>query len=127
MSERDLRKAVGYLETASLIGNVIDVDTIYKVSNMAHPDEIIRLLNLALKGNFFGCLEMLDILLIEKGYSSLDIVNQMMKEVMNLNIKDRMKVDIIDEIGNTDFYINEGASENIQMKALITRIIKIGE
>jgi replication factor C small subunit len=126
ISENDMRKAINSLETASLMGKNISIETIYKCSGMAHPDEIIRLLTLALKGNFKGSLAMLDILLIEQGYSSLDIINQIFREVINLNIIDKMKIDIINIIGDVEFRISEGANERIQMKYLIANLIKIG-
>lgn len=127
ISDRDMRKAVGCLETAALMGNEIDVDIIYKTSGLAHPIEIIELINLALKNNFMGCLNRLDMLLIDQGFNSLDILKQMFKEVMNLNIKDKMKIDIFEKIGETDFRISEGSDEMIQMKAMICQIMKIGE
>lgn len=127
VAERDMRKAINCLEISSLINKNITVDSVYKSSGLAHPDNIIKLLHFALKGNFMECLNYLDILMIDQGLSSFDILKQMFNEVLNLNISDKMKIDIFEKIGDVDFRISEGSNELIQMKYLITQIIKIGE
>lgn len=126
VAETDMRRAINCLEISSLMSKDITVDSIYKSSGLAHPDEIKELLNLSLKGSFIGGLNRLDTLLIEQGLSGLDILKQLFKETMSLVIEDKMKIDIIEKIGDCDFRISEGSDEMIQMKFLITQIIKIG-
>lgn len=126
IAEGDMRRAINCLETASLMDKDITIDGIYKSSGLIHPQEIIDLINLSLKGNFIGSVNRLDTLLIEQGLSGLDIIKQMFRETMNLPVPDKMKIELIDKIGEVDFRISEGANEMIQMKYLITQIIKIG-
>ncbi len=133
ISEGDLRKAVQCLETSSLVGNVcngkkiINIYSVYKSSGLAHPKYIRELIEIALKGNFVSAVDRLDILIIEEGLNGIDIIKQMFKEIMELNIVDGMKIDLVDRLGECDFRISEGANERIQMKWLITQIIKIGK
>ncbi len=127
VSNMDLRKAVNSLEMASLINKTLTVESIFKSSGLVHPTEIIELITFALKGNFKACLNKLDELIIGQGFSSIDILRQLFTEVLNLNINDRMKVDIIDKIGECDFRVNEGSDEMIQMKSLMAQIIKLAE
>ena len=126
VAEGDLRKAINALEISSLMGKTVNIDSVYKSSGFTQPENIVELIKLSLKGNFLGAANRLDILLLEDGLSSLDIIKQMFKETMKLNIDDKLKVDIIDKIGEIDFRISEGADEMIQMKVLITQLIKIG-
>jgi len=126
VADGDMRKAVSVLEVLSLIDGNVNIDDVYKVSVLAHPDEIVRLLKVCLVGEIYKSFDLLDVMLYEKGLSGLDLLGQMFKETMNLNIDDRMKIDIIDKIGECDFRISEGAEELIQMKWLLVNIMKIG-
>lgn len=126
ISEGDMRKAIGCLEVASLLGSSITIESVYKSSGLAHPKYIKQLIEISLKGSFINASELLDVLLIEDGLNSLDIIKQMFKEVMNLNITEKMKIDIIDKIGETDFRISEGADERLQMKAMLASMKRIG-
>lgn len=128
VSEGDLRKAIGLLDS-SYISNTkndyIHVSDIYEISNIVHPHIIKDIVTKALKGEFFGALVIVEKLWLD-GLVVSDIMKGMMNEVMDMNIEDRMKVDIVERIGETDFRINEGANELIQMKWLIASIAKIG-
>jgi replication factor C small subunit len=125
VAEGDMRKAVNVLETAYLMGNNITLDSIYKSTGAAHPEEVIDFIRSALMGER-SAFDLLDIMLYEKGLSGIDILKSMFKEVMNMNIRDKQLVDIIDIIGDCDFRLSEGADEAIQMKWLIARIMKVG-
>lgn len=127
VAEWDMRKAVQSLETASLIGKEITVDSIYRSSGLAHPKDIKELIELSLKGKFELAAEKLDILTIEEGLSGVDIINQIYKEAMRLNIESKMKVDLVDAIGEIDFRVSEGANERLQLRVLISKIIGIGK
>ena len=126
ISEGDLRKALGCLETSGLGVTDITIDNVYKSSGLAHPKYIRDLIESALKQNFFTAINLLDILLIEEGINSLDIIKQMFKEVMVMNMTDKMKIKIIDSIGECDFRISDGADERIQMHGLLASLMSIG-
>ncbi len=125
VSEGDMRKAVNSLETAYLMGNIITVDSVYKSTGLAHPEVIIEFIKSALKGEKIA-FDMLDMIMYELGLAGIDILKQMFKEAMNMNIGDKNRVDLVDIIGECDFRIAEGANEGIQMKWLISKMMKIG-
>lgn len=125
VAEGDMRKAVNSLETASLMGNIITVDSVYKSTGLAHPEVIIEFIKSALVGEKIA-FDMLDIIMYEIGLAGIDVLKQMFKEAMNMNIGDKIRVDLIDSIGECDFRIAEGANEGIQMKWLIAKMMKIG-
>ena len=127
ISDFDMRTAINALQTASLMSKEIKVESIYKSSGMAHPQHIRDLINISLKGNFLSAINKLDILVFEEGLSGIDIVKQMFKETMILDIPDIRKIDIIEKLGECDFRIAEGSNELIQLKCLITQLIRIGK
>lgn len=127
VAEFDMRKAINALQTASMMNRSITVENIYKSSGITHPEHIRSFIETSLEGDFISSLEKLDIMMILEGLDALDILNQMMKEVMIINVPDKNKLDIIDSIGECDFRISDGANPRIQMKSLIAKLVNIGK
>lgn len=124
-SEGDMRKSIGILEAASLSSDMIKVCDIYDIVGMVEPGIVKSIIVKALSRDFFGALTIIEKLVLD-GLSSYDILKGMMKEVMDLGISDKMKVDIVDRIGEADFRISEGANEMIQMKWLVASMVRLG-
>ena len=121
-SEGDMRKAINILQGASLLGKEITKDTIFKVSSQATPQEVKKILELALSGKFTEARGyMLDVL-VNYGLSGEDILIQMHKEVQQMDIPDPKKLKIIDAISEFNFRIVEGANDLIQLDALLARL-----
>ena len=53
------------------------------------------------------------------GLSGLDIIKQIQKEIWNLDIADRAKVELVDKCGEIEFRMVEGADEFVQLEALL--------
>lgn len=127
VSEGDLRKAINILEIASLVvkDNIITLDSIYKSSGVVHPDIIIDFIKRGLLQDK-SAFDIIDTMLFELGLSYEDILKAMFRETLTLNIEDRMKVDLIDYIGECDFRISEGANERLQLRWLVAKMMKLG-
>ena len=65
VSNGDLRKAINTLQVAASNKKAVSEDAVYETSATAHPDEIRRLIETALKGDFLGARTILDDLLIQ--------------------------------------------------------------
>jgi len=126
ISEGDMRKAINALQGAATLGKHITADAIYKVSSRAKPEEIKKMIEFALKGNFLEAREKLDKVMLEYGMSGEDILLQTYKEITSLDIPDRTKVVLVDRIGEYNFRLVEGANERIQLEALLAQIMLIG-
>lgn len=122
VSEGDLRKAINVLQTAATVSKNIDDEVVYKVSSKARPDEIRKMVELALNNKFIEARELLYNLMIDWGMSGEDILIQMFREIPNLDIEERKKVSLVEAIGECDFRIVEGANERIQLSALLAKI-----
>ena len=127
VSEGDLRKAINVLQTAAAISKKIDDEIVYKVSSRARPEEVKKMMNLALEGKFSEARDLLYKLMVEWGMSGEDILNQMFREVGNLDIDEKKKVEIAEAIGETDFRIVEGANERIQLSSLLAKLSLLGK
>src|SRR3989454_1130845 len=127
VAEGDMRRAVNALQVAASLGSTIDGDALYKVSSTIRPEEVKKLIEKALEGEFLRAREVLDRLLIEYGLSGEDVIRQLHRTVFDLNIPDESKVRLLDRIGETDFRLTEGSSERIQIEALLAHFALIGQ
>ncbi|HLE96636.1 MAG TPA: replication factor C small subunit [Candidatus Thermoplasmatota archaeon] len=123
----DLRKAVNTLQLAAASGTKVDEDTVFVTTATARPEEIRAMLNLALEGSFMKARDKLDELLITYGLSGEDIVRQIHRSVFDLNVPDPIKVELVDKVGEADFRLVEGASERVQIEALLAHFSLTGK
>lgn len=129
VAQGDMRKAVNSLQAAAFIDTEkpISRETIYRTTATANPEEIKNLIETALRGNFRIARKELNRLLYEEGLSGEDIVGQIYRVVsemdnlmvLDLGLSERDIVALVDVIGETDFRLTEGASEKIQLEALL--------
>jgi replication factor C small subunit len=129
VAQGDMRKAVNSLQAAAYIDpeKPISRETIYRTTATANPEEIKHLIVTALLGNFRAARKELNRLLYEGGLSGEDIVGQIYRTisemdnrmVLDLGLSERRIVELIDIIGEIDFRLTEGASEKIQLEALL--------
>jgi len=119
----DMRKAINALQAAALLGDKVDEETIYTITSTARPEEIRELIRTALSGDFQKSRSMLDDLLISKGLSGEDVIVQIYRALLDMDIPDPEKVRLMDRIGEADFRMTEGANERIQLEALLAYFV----
>lgn len=128
VSAGDFRKAINALQGASAIAEVIDAEKIFQVTATAQPKEIAEILDTALKGNFVEAREKLSKLMLDYGMSGEDVVSQFFREIVSSNsINEKMKVLLVDKLGEIDFRLTEGANERIQLNAFLAYLSTIGK
>jgi len=124
VSEGDMRRAINLLQSVAALGKV-DEENVYSIASRARPQDIQNLIQLSLDGKFIDARNLTDRLMLNYGMSAEDILVQMSREVIILEIDNRTKIKIIDLIGESNFTIVEGANERIQLEALIARIMNL--
>ncbi|MDR2866447.1 MAG: replication factor C small subunit [Methanomassiliicoccaceae archaeon] len=122
----DLRRAVNSLQVAASTGRKIDIDTIYQTTGMAHPEEVMKMLEAALNGNFVAARDMLDEIMISYGLTGQDIIKQIHSSFFDMSIPDADKVRFVDRTGEIEFRIVEGSNERIQLEALLAYLVLVG-
>jgi replication factor C small subunit len=123
----DMRKAINILQACSSLNSKIDEETVYSVSSRARPEQVQEMILLAIGGKFLEARKKLDDLMYEYGMSGEDIIKQLFRETMDLSkeqLSDKDKIELVDIIGEYDFRIVEGASERIQIEALLAQFMK---
>jgi replication factor C small subunit len=126
LASGDLRRATNSLQVAAAVSSKIDADSLYKVASTARPEEVKRLLETALQGDFTKARDVLDEILIEYGLSGEDILRQIHRNVFDLSIPDDQKVRIVDHVGEAEFRLVEGSNERIQLESLLAHLALVG-
>ena len=122
----DMRKAVNSLQVAASLGDKVTIDVIYQTTGTARPEEVKKLLETALAGDFLAARNLLDELMINYGLSGEDIIKQVHSGMFSLSIPDIEKVKLIDRTGEIEFRIVEGSNERIQLEALLAYLVLVG-
>jgi len=123
----DMRKAVNALQVAASISTTIDEETLYKTASTARPEEVRKLIEVALAGDFLGARDALDHLLIEYGLSGEDILRQIHRTVFEVSLPDLYKVKLVDSVGEVEYRLVEGSNERIQLENLLARFVLFGQ
>lgn len=127
-SRGDLRKSINILQTAAASkGGYVDEETVFAVLGRVSPKEVKQMINLSLKGRFLEAREALRRLLLEEGLAGEDLLRQIYSEVLRLQIPDVWKVRLSETIGEIDYRMTQGANVEIQLGALLAKLVLAGE
>jgi replication factor C small subunit len=127
VSEGDLRQAINVLQAGATVGKKITEREVYQVSAKAHPADVKQMLELALAGKFEDARKKLFSMLINQGLSGEDILEEVSRDIFSLDLPERVKIGLMDKIGEFDFRLTEGATERIQLEAMLAHFCLVGE
>jgi replication factor C small subunit len=115
----DCRRLANLLQSASALGDAVTEETVFTLASHAKPEDIQKVLELALAGKFHESRSLLLDIMLRYGMSGLDVIKQLQPAVWKLSIPDRTKVQLIDRCGEIEFRMVEGADEYVQLEALL--------
>jgi replication factor C small subunit len=123
----DLRKATNILQVSASLGGKVDQEAVFESTENIRPSEIQDLLTTALKGNFMAARSRLDDLIARHGLSGEDIIAGIHRAVFELPVSEDSKIHLIDRVGEAEFRMVSGASERIQLEALLAHFVNEGK
>ncbi|MDD3174851.1 MAG: replication factor C small subunit [Candidatus Nanoarchaeia archaeon] len=119
----DCRRVENILQSAASLDKKIDEEVIFTLASLARPKEIKQLLEICVKGDFLGARKMLLDTMLEYGLSGTDVIVQLQKEIWNLDIDDKVKLQFVKDCGEGEFHLIEGADEFIQLESLLAGFV----
>jgi replication factor C small subunit len=126
LAQGDLRRATNALQVGAASGKPVDEEIVYQATASVHPEATQELLKSAIEGDFLRSRKLLDKMLVDEGLAGEDIIRAIHKGVFDLPIDDRRKIELVDKIGEIDFRMVEGATERIQLEALLAHFALVG-
>ena len=124
--EGDCRKLENILQSSAAIANHITEDLIHSMASVAKPKEIREVLELALSNKFIEARNKLLNLMLSYGLAGIDIIKQVQKEILELNIDNKAKMILIEKCGEIEFRMTEGSDEFVQLEALLSQFALAG-
>ena len=102
------------------------MDTVYEALGKVRPREVREMLEVALKGDIIGAREKLRVLMYQYGLSGVDVIKLLHREVLSsrspLRLNGLPLADLLVLIGDANYKIVEGADDEIQLMAVISKI-----
>ena len=123
VSEGDARKVNNILQSSAAISKDITEETIYSMASVAKPKEVDEVLKLALANKFVDARSKLMDIMLNYGLSGLDIIKQIQKEIINLDIDNEKKMLLMEKCGEIEFRMTEGSDEFIQLETLLAAFV----
>ncbi|MFW6230652.1 MAG: replication factor C small subunit [Nanoarchaeota archaeon] len=125
-SEGDCRRLKNLLQSSATLSATVDEETVYSLASVAKPEEIKKVLELAVSGKFSDARKMLLDVGLNFGLSGLDIIKQLQQNVLELDMPDKAKMKLIEKCAQAEFRMVEGSDEHIQLEALLAFAAQIG-
>lgn len=125
--EGDCRKLENILQSSAAITSHITEDIVHSMASIAKPEEIKEVLELALSNRFIEARNKLLELMLGYGLAGIDIIKQIQKETLELNIDNKSKMLLIEKCGEIEFRMTEGSDEFVQLEALLSQFVLVGD
>ncbi len=127
VSKGDCRKAENILQSSAAIAQTITDKLIYSIASQAIPEEVKKILEVAVSGNFLEARKQLLSAILENGLSGIDLIKQVQEKIWELNVSNNSKLEMIKLCGEIEFRLVEGSDEFIQMEALLSGIVLLAK
>lgn len=125
ISQGDLRKAITGLQVAAALQPKVTRDLIYETSATAPPEELQRYIASCRDDGFHAARRRLRELLDTYGLAGTDFVNQLHRELYNIDfLSENSKLELTEWMAEIDYRLVEGGGEQIQLDAMTARLVK---
>ena len=121
VSGGDCRRLENIMQSCAAMSKNITEDLIYSLASVAQPKEVKEILTLATENKFVEARDKLLDTMLNHSLSGLDIIKQIQKTILDLDINNRTKMELIEKCGEIEFRMTEGSDEFIQLECLLAQ------
>lgn len=128
LSDGDMRKAITLLQsTARMHGSSESTSSTDVIETAgALPDSVVETLYRAVQSNIFETMQQAVTDVVHAGYSAAQVLSQLHDMVLNRSdLTDLQKSRIFMEMAQTDFALNDGADEFLQLLNICATLLRI--
>ena len=121
----DMRRATNLLQLAGTHADSITAETIKEYATIPLRREVEGMLTAALAGNFGDARSRLYALFVERGASGEDLlkaIHSYLPDIPDAVLPPRDKVRLLEYLGEVDFRLAQGASDRIQLEAVLAHV-----
>ncbi len=125
VSEGDCRRLENILQSCAVLGKSVTPELVFSMASTAKPKEILDVLTIAAQGDFSLSRKKLLDLMLDYGLAGVDVIKQIQKEIWNMSIADRKKVQLVDKCGEVEFRMVEGSDEYLQLESFLAYVMLV--
>jgi replication factor C small subunit len=127
LAEGDLRKIANIVQScaAQKRKSAITEQAVFDVVSQARPEDVRKMLDLAICGDFAEARKRLTDMLLRQGLSGEDIIREMHKQVFNLDVSEQAKVALIEKTGEYEYRLSQGGTDMIQLESLLAQFMML--
>ncbi|MGC9345668.1 MAG: replication factor C small subunit [Candidatus Bathyarchaeales archaeon] len=122
----DLRRAINTLQAAASLDKPVDAKVVYSITGRANPADVQKMIETAMNGNFLEARKQLRDMIQKYGVAGSDIIRQIHTEIFRADMPEQWKIKLADIVGEIDYRLVEGADEEVQLSALLARLVEAG-
>ena len=123
----DLRRAINTLQSAASLSKPVDAKAIYSITGRASPLDVQKMIKVAMEGNFMEARKQLRDMIQKYGVAGSDVIRQIHTEIFRGEVPEPWKIQLADIVGEVDYRLVEGADEEIQLSALLAKLVEAGD
>ena len=124
-ADNDMRLAVNILQAVAVTSSVVDDKAVYSVASVLRNDEVKDILTIALSGKFMDARKKLYDIMFVRGVSGIEVIKAFHKVILDLDLDEKSRVRLIDRLGEYEFRIVEGGTEDLQIEAFLAQVASI--
>ena len=122
----DLRRAINNLQAAASLNKPIDGKVVYSIAGKANPADVRKLIETAMNGDFLEARKQLRNMIRKYGVAGSDVIRQIHTEIFRSDIPELWKIKLADVVGEIDYRLVQGSDEEVQLSALLARLVEAG-
>ena len=121
-AQGDMRGAINGLQAAAALEDSITEDDVYEITATVEPEELQQMVRKAVIGEFEEALDMLDDIVLGRGVAGGDIIDQIHNSIWQLDIDERVAMNVINRLAEAEYRIAEGCDERLQLQSVLASI-----
>lgn len=125
-AQGDMRQALNNLQSTYNGFGHVNNENVFKVCDEPHPLLVKDMLNQCVKEDIAKAYKIMAHLW-KLGYAPEDMIGNIFKVAKNLDIKEELKLEFVQEIGLTHLRIAEGVNSLLQLTGLLARLCKLSK
>jgi len=123
----DLRRAINTLQSAASLSKPIDAKIVYSITGRASPADVQKMIKVAIDGDFVEARKQLRDMIQKYGVSGSDLIRQIHTEIFRSDTPEKWKIRLAGIVGEVDYRLVEGADEEVQLSALLAKLVEAGD
>ncbi|KAF7308443.1 AAA domain-containing protein [Mycena chlorophos] len=119
LSRGDMRRALNVLQACHAAYDLTSETEIYNCTGNPHPKDIETICNSMLSDEFTTAYTLITKMKTERGLALQDLIQGAFEYVETIELKPHARIYLIDYLATTEYRLSTGASEKIQLTALL--------